>query len=299
MSHNKFYVRYIICVLIFLFLYKSDTFANSRFYSKKELAVGFYSGEVQGIRSVIFRPNYFFSAVLKDNVSDSFRFEFFLRTLYGDARTGDSDIENQFLQTDIFFKLFYKLQDKRNFKILTGFFSEIYIPLKDFVPFITEVQKEYGAGEDKIPTDKPFNFGINIRFDGIYDKFFSSLEIAYYIYGHRVAPNLAPMAPLFGIFWENRVFFFGDFYKPVFSFFINSGFIMQKKYDGSKILTKHDFFAGTKREFDIEMGIDYIFRTHYHFFFVFYGYNNLNRGWSRTEPHAFRDGFFTGVGYIF
>ncbi len=287
-----------IVVIITLIIF-SFSFGKSSFYNKKELSIGFYSGEVQGIRSIILRPNYFFSVDIKDNIKKSLRYEFFLRTLYGDARTGDGNIDNQFLQTDIYAKLYFSLKDTQNFKIYWGLFSEIYIPLKNFKPFIDKVEEEYGAGEDKVPTDKPFNFGLNIRFDGIYNKFFSSMEIAYYIYGHRVAPNIAPMAPLFGIFWENRVFIIGNFDRPVFTFFINSGFIMQKKYDGSKIFTKHDFFAGTKREFDIEMGIDYLFKTHYHLFFVFYGYNNLNRGWSRTNPSAFRDGFYTGVGFLF
>ncbi len=287
-----------VLILSVIFLVK-PSIAGSMFYNKKEISAGFYSGEVQGIRSVILRPNYFFRIILNDNIKKNFRYEFFLNTLYGDARTGEGNIDNQFLQTDIFLKFFYLFKDSQNFKLSGAVFSEIYIPLKNFQPFIERVEEEYGAGEDRVPTDKPFNFGISMRIDGIYKKFFSRLEIAYYIYGHRVAPNIAPMAPLFGIFWENRVFIIGDFYNPVFTFFINSGFIMQKKYDGSKIFTKHDFFAGTKRQFDIEMGIDYIFRSHYRLFFVFYGYNNLNRGWSRTTPHAFRDGFYAGIGYIF
>jgi len=225
----------------------SFSIAQSVFFNRTEVALGFYSGEIQGIKSNILRPNYFLSFLSKSN-KGNYRYCIFSRFLY-------------------------------------------------LEPLIYEVKVQYGAGEDKVPTDKKFNIGINIRFDSVYKKFFSSLQIQYYIYGNRVAPNLSPISPLFGIFWENRIFIKGDFHKPAWTFFLNGVFIMQKKYDGSKLFTKHDFFAGTKREFDIEMGTD-VFIRRFHIFFVFYGYNNLNRGWSRTEPKAFRDGFYVGVGFL-
>jgi len=274
----------------------SFSIAQSVFFNRTEVALGFYSGEIQGIKSNILRPNYFLSFLSKSN-KGNYRYCIFSRFLYGDVRTAIGDVNDKPLQIDIFLNLYRYLFKEENFRILLGGASEVYIPIGDLEPLIYEVKVQYGAGEDKVPTDKKFNIGINIRFDSVYKKFFSSLQIQYYIYGNRVAPNLSPISPLFGIFWENRIFIKGDFHKPAWTFFLNGVFIMQKKYDGSKLFTKHDFFAGTKREFDIEMGTD-VFIRRFHIFFVFYGYNNLNRGWSRTEPKAFRDGFYVGVGFL-
>lgn len=283
-------------IITYSLVFFSFSTAQSVFFNRTEIALGFYSGEIQGIKSNILRPNYFLSFLSKHDKGNH-RYHIFSRFLYGDARTATGDVNDKPLQIDIFLKLYRYFFKEENFRILFGGASEIYIPVGDLEPLIYKVKVQYGAGEDKIPTDKKFNIGVNIRLDGVYKKFFSSLEIQYYIYGNRVAPNLSPIAPLFGVFWKNRVFIKGDFYKPTWTFFINGVFIMQKKYDGSKIFTKHDFFAGTKREFDIEMGTD-VFIGRFHIFFVFYGYNNLNRGWSRTEPKAFRDGFYVGAGFL-
>jgi len=271
---------------------------------KSEIGAGFYSGEVQGINSDILRPNYFFELNTTKRIK-KYELYFKAKGLYGDARVGKKDgsgtteIQDQFLELDIKAHLLRIFKENKNFRFSAGLYGEIFYPGKDFPPFITKVKEVYGAGEDKIPTDKKYTIGLGVQWDGVYDKFSSTLSIIYYPYGTKVAANLAPFAPLMSFNMYNKVYFFGTFNNPKFNLFLNSEFYFQKKYDGASVFSVHDGLAGTKREFDVELGIEGFIKRKIHLYFVFYGNNNLNRGWSRTNPAAFRDGFYAGLGYLF
>ncbi len=270
---------------------------------KSEITVGFYSGELQGINSDILRPDYF----LKINITKIYKtYEIYsqITGLYGDALIGDGKggtkkVSNQPLELDFKGHILKIFKENKNFRFSAGVFGEIFYPLKDFEPFITKIKDQYGAGEDKIPTDKKYTIGLGVQWDGVYDKFSSTLNIIYYPYGTKVAANLAPYAPLMSFNMYNKIYFFGTFDNPKFNLFLNSEFYFQKKYDGASVFSIHDGLAGTKREFDVELGIEFFIKRRIHIYFTSYGNNNLNRGWSRTKPNAYKDGYYAGLGSIF
>ncbi len=270
---------------------------------KNEISFGFHSGELPGINSDILRPKYF----LEFKIAKKYKnYEFYsnLKGYYGDAIIGDGNggrrnISKEFLELDFKGHILRIFKENKNFRFSAGIFGEIFHPLKNFEPFITKIKDPYGAGEDKIPTDKKYTIGLGVQWNGVYDKFSSTLSIIYYPYGTKVAANLAPFAPLMSFNMYNKIYFFGTFNNPKFNLFLNSEFYFQKKYDGASVFSVHDGLAGTKREFDVELGIEFFIKRRIHIYFTSYGKNNLNRGWSRTYPHAYKDGFYTGLGYLF
>ncbi|WP_340695549.1 hypothetical protein [Hydrogenobacter thermophilus] len=265
---------------------------------KNQIDVNSFSGRLAGIRSVTLKPN--LSLDYKLNLSyDKWFGSFQAVAYYGSAITGAGTLKNRPLELDMYTDISYAIYKDRNSRINIGAFAEDYQSLKPFKPQITSSQVvQYADEESEIPSNDNYNFGILLKTAYSYKKISASLYSKVYFYGNRIAPNLIPYAPLLSIGTKDEVFLIGDISNPKFSLCVNMDFYFQRKY-GNKFFTSHDGLAGTKREFDISIGMKYYFTKNLDFHVYTYGYNNLNRGRSSTLPSDFKDGVYAGFGYIF
>ncbi len=276
----------------------------SKKLEKVEISAGYFSGNLQGVKSVILRPDMYLQLESRKNFK-KYELYFDIKGYYGSVLVGDKNnndikkLKNKYLETDIDLHLLRIFEENKHFRFSGGIYGEIFISAQNFQPIIKKVNEKYGAGEDKIPTDKNYVFGLGLQWDGVYKKFSSTLSIIYYPYGTKVAANLAPFDPLMSFNMCNKIYLLGNFYSPKLTLFLSSEFYFQKKYDGASVFSLHDGLAGTKREFDVKLGIEFFIKQKIHIYFVSYGNNNLNRGWSRTVPHGYKDGIYTGLGYLF
>jgi hypothetical protein len=86
--------------------------------------------------------------------------------------------------------------------------------------------------------------------------------------------------------------------RPRLSFFANVQFWFARKAK-ARLFNSHDGIGATKRELYLSYGINYSISDKTAIYLESYGYNNLNRGSSTTDPKGFRDGAIVGIQHTF
>jgi hypothetical protein len=131
-----------------------------------------------------------------------------------------------------------------------------------------------------------------------YDKSSSSFHNIFYFYGKRIGPNILAYQPVLGFDWRHEIFILGTKARPSLSFFANLQFWFARKAM-TKLLNTHDGIGATKRELYLSYGMNYFISRKTAVYVESYGYNNLNRGSSTTDPKGFRDGAMIGIQHTF
>lgn len=180
----------------------------------------------------------------------------------------------------------------------TGIYSLLAYPMHHYPPYINPaINAEYAAEENEALTKEAL-VGWDFNIDVNYDKSVSSLHNIVYFDGKRIGPNLLTYQPALGFDWHHEIFLLGTTVTPKLSLFADAQFWFAKKANVG-LLNVHDGIGATKRELYLSYGVNYSITSKTAIYLESYGFNNLNRGRSATDPTGFRDGSVIGIRYTF
>lgn len=260
------------------------------------------SGELAGMKNTILKPKYVLGTHnhIRFKALPDWHNSIDLRGYFGTVLSANEQMSEEGWQ-EIRGRIHSLYNLYNNSDVLffnTGLYGLLAFPLHDDAPYVNPATNvAYAESEDK-KLDREVLLGWDMNFDVKYDKSLSSFHNILYLTGKRVGPNLLAYRPALGFDWRHEVFFVGTKEQPKFSFFANIQFWFAKKADTSFFNT-HDGIGGTKRELFLTYGFNYFFTEQTAGYIETYGYNNLNRGQSTTDPKGFRDGAVFGVRHTF
>jgi len=283
-----------LCVSVFVFFV---TFLSCVVFAEDLTRQNFvqfeiFSGEFPGATSTVFEPVYALSTGIYRS-SPTAEIFFLSKTYYG--HFSQDDAQKRLLETDASGVLARRLLFQKEVNINLGLFFDYYYSWEDFSPDISPAQIEpYSSSEKQIPMKEKLNLGV-IFYTYLYKRSLLLFEhyLKVYLRGTRVAPNLVPYKPLLSSGLK-----FNLYLTPKCLFLTYFEFFFQRKEDVA-LFNSHDGLAGTKREFDLYVGLQYYLTPKTYLYAVSFGRNNLNRGESLTSPAGFKDGYYIGFGYKF
>jgi hypothetical protein len=259
------------------------------------------TGNLAGIGNVVVEPQFVIGA------SNDFTFKALpnwhnsidLRAIYGDALTGTGTTGSSVQEIRGKVTSLYTLYKKDDiFSFNTGIYSLLAYSLHNYTPYQDPSTAVLYAAEENEVIDRETLVGWDFNFDIKDDKIASSFHNIIYFCGKKIAPNLLAYKPSLGFDWTNEVFLFGNNDRPRLSFYANIEFWFARKANVG-FINLHDGIGGTKRELYLGYGLNLYYSKQTKFYLITYGYNNLNRGNSLSQPSGFRDGSVLGVSHMF
>jgi hypothetical protein len=179
-------------------------------------------------------------------------------------------------------------------KVGVGLYTEFARALHRSPRYIPpETDDAYAAEEGDI-TRSMLNTGLDLRLALKESRIKSTLHNVIFLSGSRIAPNLLTYKPMLGFMWSNEFAITGSIDHPGLSLLTDMDFYFARKA-GVGYLNSHDGLGGTKRELDLRYGLVYSFSPKVRMTVQSYGFNNLNRGTSSTQPTGFKDGLRVGM----
>lgn len=263
--------------------------------------VNHYTGQIAGMNNVILEPAYSFG-VRNDftlAAAPDWRNSIDIQAIYGKAQSGLGVTGSNLQELRGKLSFLYNLYDKdEGLTLNAGLYSLLAIPVEHSSPLINPATNtEYAAEENERVAGERL-FGVDLNMSYKHDKLDSSFHNVFYFHGRRVAPNLLGYVPLLGFDWSQEIHIIGDVDQPKFSFYANVQFWFARKAHVA-VLNTHDGLGATKRELLLEYGLNYHLTKQTSIQLRSFGFNNLNRGASATDPKGFRDGSILGITHTF
>jgi hypothetical protein len=260
-----------------------------------------YTGELAGMSNVILRPSFVLGTRNEATFTKfpNWHNSVDLYAIYGSALAGRETTGQAFQEvrgkvTSLY--TFYDNDDILTFN--TGLYSLLAHSLHNYSPYIDPATNTEYAAEENEKIGKEELFGWDFNFDVNYDKSASSFHNIFYFSGKRIGPNILAYQPVLGFDWRQEIFILGTKALPRLSFFANLQFWFARKAS-AKLFNSHDGIGVTKRELYLSYGVNYFVSEKTAIYAQSYGYNNLNRGSSTTDPNGFRDGAIVGIQHTF
>ena len=260
-----------------------------------------YTGELAGMNNVVLNPNFVLGSRSEVTLNQypNWRNNVDLYAIYGRTLAGHETNEQGFQElrgkvTSLY--TFYNNDDILTFN--TGLYGLFAHPFNHYSPLVNPTTNiEYAAEENEKISEESL-IGWDFNFDVNYDKSASSFHNILYLSGKRIGPNLLAYQPVLGFDWRHEIFILGTQARPKLSLFANLQFWFARKA-AAKFFNMHDGIGATKRELYLSYGVNYFISNNTEIFVQSYGYNNLNRGSSTTDPKGFRDGAIVGIQHTF
>lgn len=259
------------------------------------------TGELAGMNNVVLNPSFVLGS--RNEVTlyqyPNWHNNVDIYAIYGSALAGRESTGQGFQElrgkvTSLY--TFYNNDDILTFN--TGLYGLFAHPFNHYLPYVDPTTNmEYAAEENEKISEESL-VGWDFNFDVNYDKSASSFHNILYLSGKRIGPNLLAYQPVLGFDWRHEIFILGTQARPKLSFFANLQFWFARKA-GAKYFNIHDGIGATKRELYLSYGINYFISNNTEIYVQSYGYNNLNRGSSTTNPKGFRDGAIFGIQHTF
>jgi hypothetical protein len=222
-----------------------------------------------------------------------------LSAIYGNALTGNGASGKDFQEIHGKIMSLYTVYNSNDVLMFnTGLYSLFADPLHNYPSYLNLSSNVEYAAEENEKLNHEELLGWDFDFEINYDKSVSSIHNIVYFSGQRIAPNILSYKPVMGFDWHHEIFLWGDKDKPKFSIFGDAQFWFARK-EGVGVINSHDGIGATKREFYLAYGVSYFFTKKTAIYLESYGFNNLNRGTSTTEPIGFRDGSVFGIRHTF
>jgi hypothetical protein len=260
-----------------------------------------YTGELAGMSNIILQPSFVLGTRNDPTLTKfpNWHNSVDLYAIYGSALAGRETTGQTFQEvrgkvTSLY--TFYNSDDVLTFN--TGLYSLLAYSLHNYSPYIDPATNMEYAAEENEKINKEELVGWDFNFDVNYDKSASSLHNIFYFSGKRIGPNILAYQPVLGFDWRHEIFILGTKARPRLSLFANLQFWFARKAS-AKLLNSHDGIGATKRELYLSYGISYFISDKTAIYVESYGYNNLNRGSSATDPKGFRDGSIVGIRHTF
>lgn len=259
------------------------------------------TGQLAGMENVVLQPKYVVGTINDISLKPlpDWHNHIDLFAIYGNALTGTGTTNNDIQEVRGMVTSLYTLYKKDDvFTFNTGLYSLLSHHLHHYTPYQDPSHTtEYAAEENEIISDENllgWDFNFNIKDDKIESTFHNII----YFMGKRIAPNLLTYQPTLGFDWTNEVFLWGNNTQPKLSFYANVDFWFARKA-GVTLINLHDGVGATKRELYLDYGLNYYFSKKTTVYLRTFGYNNLNRGTSLSQPTGFRDGSTLGIRHTF
>lgn len=259
------------------------------------------TGQLAGMQNVILEPKYVVGMINDFTLKPlpDWHNHIDLYAIYGTTLTGTGTENTNVQELRGKVTSLYTLYNKDDlFTFNMGIYSLFAHHLHHYDPYLDPTQTvEYAAEENELITDETL-LGWDFNFDIKDDKIDSTFHNIIYFTGKRIAPNLLTYQPTLGFDWTNEVFLWGSNTNPRLSFYANVEFWFARKA-GVTLINLHDGIGATKRELLLDYGLHYYFSKRTTVYLRTYGYNNLNRGTSPSQPTGFRDGSILGISHTF
>jgi len=264
------------------------------------LYLNHYTGQIAGMNNVVLEPAYSVG-VRSDftlSAAPSWRNSVDVYGIMGKARSGLGTTGSQLQEVRAKATFLYNVYSNEGLTMNTGLYSLFAFPVQKREPLLNpQTNVEYAAEENEKVSNESL-LGLDLNLNLRYDKLESSFHNVFYFHGKRIAPNLLGYVPVLGFDWRQEIYLAGDVDQPKFSFFANVQFWFARKAHGA-LINAHDGLGATKRELLLEYGLKYYLSDRASIYLKSFGYNNLNRGYSQTDPKGFRDGSVIGASYSF
>jgi len=259
------------------------------------------TGQLAGMGNVVLEPAYVIGTTNELDLESIPRWHNYL-DLYaidGAALTGSGTTKNEIQEVRAKFISAYTVYNNDDiFSFNTGLYSLWARPTHHYLPYLDpSAVQEYATEEDDVIRGESL-LGLDLNFNVREEKIHSTFHNIFYLSGKRIAPNLLTYQPTLGFDWNNEVYLWGTQQEPKLSFTTNVDFWFARKAN-VKLINVHDGVGGTKREVYLEYGLRYYIKHDMSVYLATFGYNNLNRGSSQSEPAGFRDGSMLEFKYSF